>query len=368
MADLPEYLTEQTEEAIRQRMLDRLPADLDKSEGSFAWDVMSPVAIELALAAIWAQEVLRRGFAQTTFGRYLDLRAEEYGITRRPAVAATVTLRFTGAPGTVIPAGTRVSTVSTQTVPAVLFETTQAATIPAGGSVDVPAVAVQPGAAGNVAAGTLTMLASPLPGVTSVTNPSAAAGGIDEEDDDTLRARLLERARRDEGDGSVADYIRWAREVPGVGQVYVEPLWQGPGTVRVVILDQNGDIPPADLVNAVQEHLDPGGHGVGLGRAPIGARVTVQGPRDVPLTVTIPGLQVEPGYDAAAVKAAIEAAVRAYIVAVSPGLTIRLKDVEAAVANTPGVLDFGDVTINGARQNVDLDVDEKGALAAVIYT
>ncbi|GAW28517.1 hypothetical protein ULO1_27410, partial [Carboxydocella sp. ULO1] len=73
-ADLPEYLTDQNFETILQRMLDSLPDDLDKSEGSFIYDALSPAAIELALAAIWAQEVLRRGFASTTFGQYLDLR------------------------------------------------------------------------------------------------------------------------------------------------------------------------------------------------------------------------------------------------------------------------------------------------------
>ncbi len=56
MAVLPEYLTEQTEEAIRQRILDTLPDDLDKAEGSYIWDAVSPMAIELALAAMWAQE------------------------------------------------------------------------------------------------------------------------------------------------------------------------------------------------------------------------------------------------------------------------------------------------------------------------
>lgn len=367
MADLPVFLEDQTFEAILQRMLDAVPDDIDKSEGSFVYDILAAVAVELAQDAVWGQQILERSFVQTAFGEYLDLKAQEFGVERRPAVAATVMLRFTGAPGTVIPAGTQVSTPSTETAPAIVFATTQEATIGGSGTVDVPAQAVEPGSSGNVAAGTLTMLADPIPGVESVTNPSAATGGVDEEDDESLRARLLELARRDEGDGSVADYIRWAKEVAGVGQVYVDPLWQGPGTVRVVILDQNGDIPSPELVTAVQEHLDPGSQGAGLGRAPIGAKVTVQAPQEVALTITIPALQVEPGYDVVAVQQAIEAALRAYIVAVSPGLTIRLKDVEATIANTAGVLDFGDVLINGSRANVDLAVDQKGTLAAVIY-
>jgi uncharacterized phage protein gp47/JayE len=112
MTDFPEYLTDQTEDSIRQRMLDSLPSDLDKTEGSYIWDAISPAAIELALAAIWAQEVLRRGFASTTFGNYLDLRCEEHGITRRPAAQATGQVKFTGIAGTLVPAGTRVATTA----------------------------------------------------------------------------------------------------------------------------------------------------------------------------------------------------------------------------------------------------------------
>lgn len=57
MAEIPRYLEDQTEEQIMQRMLDRLPADLDKSEGSFLWDAEAPVAFMLSEAALWAQEL-----------------------------------------------------------------------------------------------------------------------------------------------------------------------------------------------------------------------------------------------------------------------------------------------------------------------
>ena len=48
----------QTEDVIKQRMLDVVPSDLDKREGSFIYDGISPAAIELALAYI----ELDRGF------------------------------------------------------------------------------------------------------------------------------------------------------------------------------------------------------------------------------------------------------------------------------------------------------------------
>jgi len=65
--DLPEYLTDQTFETILARLLSYVPDNYDKSQGSFVYDALAPVAAELTQATIWAQEVLRRGFAQTTF-------------------------------------------------------------------------------------------------------------------------------------------------------------------------------------------------------------------------------------------------------------------------------------------------------------
>lgn len=368
MAELPSFLEEQTFEAILQRMLDAVPPNLDKSEGSPIYDALSPAAIELALAAIWAQEVLRRGFTQTTFGAYLDMRADELGIVRRSAVTASGVVTFTGAPGTVIPAGTRVSTLSTEAAPAVIFKTIQEAIISPGGTVDVPIMAMEPGTSGNVAPGSINLLVESIAGVSSVTNSAATTGGLDEEDDASLRARIFEHARKDEGDGNVADYEIWAKEVSGVGYVLVEPLWRGLGTVRVVILDQDGNIPSPDLVAAVQEYLDPGGQGIGLGKAPIGAKVTVEAPKEVNLAITVPALAVESGYTVDQAKTNLEAAARAYILNISPGGTVRIKDLEAAIAGAAGVLDFGDILINGVRQNVVLAVDEKGTLAGVIYT
>ena len=256
-AELPEYLRDQTEEAIRNRMLEAIPDDIDKSEGGFIWDALAPAAIELALAAIWAQEVLRRGFAMTTFGPYLDLRAEEHGLTRRPAIKATGIVKFSGSPGTVIPKHTRVSTSSTESSPSVEFQTDQEAEIPPSGNVSVPVTAVEAGSAGNVSAGAIRFLAEPINGITGVTNESGTSGGLDEEDDASLLARYLQRVRSPSSSGNIADYIRWASDVPGVGGVSVVPVKYGPGTVSVAIIGLDKLPASAELVTAVQDYIAP---------------------------------------------------------------------------------------------------------------
>ncbi|AEE95794.1 baseplate J/gp47 family protein [Mahella australiensis] len=257
MATLPDYLTDQTEEEIKRRMLDALPDDLDKSEGSYIWDALSPAAIELALAALWVQEVLRRGFATTTFGSYLDLRCDEHGLTRLPAVKATGQVIFLGTAGTVVPKGTYVSTASDGISPIILFETIEDATINDAGTAFANIAAVEAGVSGNVPAGAITMLSSPISGVSSVTNPTATTGGLDTEDDASLLTRYLQRVRSPSASGNKADYVNWAMEVHGVGGVSVVPARDGPGTVSISIINTTKVPAEPELVKAVQDYIAP---------------------------------------------------------------------------------------------------------------
>lgn len=283
MPELPEYLTEQTEDAIRQRMLDALPDDVNKTEGDYIWDSLDPVAIELALAAIWAQEVLRRGFASSTFGSYLDLRCEEHGITRKAAVKATGTaakgnpLTITGSAGTVVPKGFKVVTPadSITNTPSIEFVTTDDCTIGAGGSVTVDLEASEAGAKGNVPAGAINVVVTPVPGVTRVTNVAAITGGTDTEDDASLLGRYLAKVRNPSAGGNKADYITWAGEVAGVGGVSVVPVKYGNGTVSVAIIDANKQPASQTLIDQVQDYIaSPWEHDVEVEDVTIGGSGT----------------------------------------------------------------------------------------------
>ena len=358
MAELPEYLQDQTFEAILRRMLNALPADLDKSEGSFIYDALAPVAAELAQAVIWAQEVLRRGFAQTTFGEYLDLRAAEHGLTRKPAVKATGQVTFTGTPGTIIPAGIQISTVGSEAAPAIFFVTKNDVTIGANGMVTVDIEAVEAGISGNVAAGTITMLVQSVAGVTSVTNPTATTGGTDTENDESLLARFLAKVRNPGTSGNKADYINWALEVPGVGKVQAIPLWNGPGTVKVVLLGADKKPAAPEIVQAVQDYIAPD-PAVGEGKAPIGASVTVVAATAVAInvsaTVTLTGTKTS-----ADVQAAFEKALDEYLAstAFASDPTVRYVQVGSLLLDTEGVQDYSNLLVNGGTANVVIGMDE----------
>ncbi len=277
MADLPPYLQEQTEENILSRMLDKVPSDIDKSEGSFIWDAQAPVAFMLSEAALWAQELLRRGFASTAASddaRFrsaeLDLRTAEHGITRREAVASTGHVLFKGKPGTKVPAGTFVATPADDVSGelAVEFVTTQAALLDENGTASAAIRAVTAGKNGNVSAGVIQVMFSSVSGIASVTNPEPTRSGADTESDQSLLERFYAKVRSQGTSGNKAQYMLWANEIAGVGGVEVVPLWQGPGTVGLYLLDTDKRAASADIVEAVQQHIDPtrDGQGEGLAR------------------------------------------------------------------------------------------------------
>lgn len=259
MAVLPDYLKDQTEETIMQRMLNQLPADIDKAEGSYIWDSLAPTAVELAQSAIWAREVLRRGFASSSFGSYLDLRCEEHGITRKLAVKAQGEMKFTGAVGAVVPAGTRVSTPADATTgePSVEFLTKTTITLDSTGVGYVNIEAAEGGKRGNVSAGAILILVSPLSGVFSVINMKETSGGLDTEDDASLQQRFLQRVRTPSAGGNKADYLNWVTEVPGVGGAAIIPVDEGPGTVGIYVVDTFKKPASLATVEQVQQYISP---------------------------------------------------------------------------------------------------------------
>ncbi len=375
MTTLPNYLTDQTLEVIRQRMLETLPPDIDKSEGSFIWDTLSPAAIELALAALWAQDVLQRGFAGTTFGTYLDLRCDEHGLSRRQAVKATGQVTFTGVAGTVIPTGTVVATPADPTThnPSTEFITTTAATIDQTGVGYASIEAIKTGKEGNVGVATINIMVTPLGGVSAVLNANALNGGDDTEDDAALLSRYYAKVRTPGTSGNKADYVNWAFDVPGVGGVQVIPLWDGPGTVKVVLLGTDKRPANENTVGKVQDYIAPEppdpetSKAMGKGKAPIGATVTVTSATAVEINVsaavTLTGTKT-----LAEVQASFTKAVDEYLgsIAFATEPTVRYVRIGSLLLDTAGVQDYKQLTVNGGTANIPINQSQVAVKGTVV--
>lgn len=213
------------------------------------------VAAQLCGLHAQAEWTCRQCFPQTAEGEYLDRHAQLRGVSRHLAAAASGVVRFYAGEGrqqdTAIPAGTVCMTAG-----GLRYLTTGDAAVAAGEAyADVPVEAAETGADGNVAAGTIVYMAVPPTGITVCTNPDALSNGRDEEDDDSLRERVLATYQRLANGANSAFYQQAAMSFDGVAAAVVQPRSRGVGTVDVIIAAQDG-IPDEELLAQVQDYFD----------------------------------------------------------------------------------------------------------------
>ena len=132
---------------------------------------------------------------------------------------------------------------------------------------------------GNVGANTVTVIPMSIPGITSVTNPEPMTDGFDQESDDDLYERFHFHVTQPATSGNCNDYIEWASSIAGVGHVKVLPIWNGPGTVKVLVTDANGEPASPALLNKVITYIES--------VRPIGPEVTVVAPSLFDLTIKL---------------------------------------------------------------------------------
>jgi len=347
----------QTMGAILQRMLDASPSDIDKRQGSVTTDLLSPASIEMALAYVALDHVLAAGFAPTSYGQFLEMRADEYGLTRKPAVKATGSITFNGPVSTVIPVGTIASTGGSAPT---YFETVSAVTISGGGTVNATARAQEAGSAGNVSIGAVNTLLGDLVGIVTVSNPVNFEGGADQESDEALLARYLERARRPATSGNANQYRQWALEVPGISDAKVYPVWAGGGTVKVVLLDDEKTAPDPSIVAEAAAHIEE--------QRPVGADVTVEGAAEFPINVSV-DVTLAPGATIPEVRAQIEAGIRAYLAGLAfTDPLVRWTRVSNVILDIPPVVDFASLLVNGGTANIVIPDGSVAVLGTVTVT
>lgn len=88
---------DRTFENILQEMLDEVPEDIDKREGSIIYDALTPAALKLAEAYAEMARNNRLAHAQTSSGEELRKRGEDFGVDPREASKAVRKGVFVGA-------------------------------------------------------------------------------------------------------------------------------------------------------------------------------------------------------------------------------------------------------------------------------
>ena len=357
---VPDFLQDCDADTIHKRMLDQLPDDIDKMEGGFPWDFTRPTALIAAeLLEFYIPEAIKLMFPQWSHGEYLDRLAQMARVERKAPNFATAVIAVEGVPGTVIQVGSVFATPETDSAISIEFAAIEQCIIGEGGKGTVAVQAMIAGRGSNVNANTITMMSVPIDGVTTVTNPERASGGTEEETDDELRQRILEANDMMDTSyiGNHSDYKRWAESVQGIGTAIVVPEWDGPETVKIVVIDANGESANTTLQKAVYDYImSPESP---LDRlAPPNTILTVSAPELVDIDYTIKSIELEDGYTKDGVLEDFKVGLAKYYKTVNSEGEVKYNWVHSVLTNTPGVDDFEELLMNGSISNIEIKLDQ----------
>lgn len=338
-----------TPEGIKAEILAEITG-MDTSEGSYINILVSPIAYQIWTYYTALEAVMPIIFVDETSGPYIDKWCAVYGIVRKPGTKAKAVISFEGTAGMIVPAGKIFLTEDGRS-----FEL-ESDVILADGSGEGTVVAIKDGSAYNVPVGAISVQSSTLPGLTFWENQEAT-GGTDEESDAALVGRLYEFLQKPSTSGNIYHYRQWAKETTGVGECRVFPLWDGPGTVKVVISGQDGGVASKDAISDCKNHIEE--------MRPVGAEVTVVSAQELAINISAV-IVTDNTITVDDVKAQFEKGVKDYLE------SIAFKKDEVVYAriafilmDIPGVQDYKTLTINDGDENIVIADEEIPVLGVV---
>ena len=181
--------------------------------------------------------------------------------------------------------------------------------------------------------------------------------GTNEESDDALRERFLIKVRKPSTSGNIYDYYNWAMACKGVGAAKVFPLAYGPGTVKVVIADEDKTAATPALLKTVKEYIEE--------MRPIGATVTIASAEELPVNI-MGRVKLKNGLNLGKVQAAFRTAFNAFLKDNAFDISyVGYARVGNILLETAGLEDYADLTINGFSHNIEL-TDEQIAVIGTV--
>jgi uncharacterized phage protein gp47/JayE len=228
-------------------------------------------------------------------------------------------------------------------------------------SLDVPVMAQTSGSAGNVQAGTITLLASALPGIDTISNSGPFQNGLDAESDSAFRSRfqnfIASRSR------ATPLAVGYAISSIQQGMNYTIQENRDAGGNRsmgsfLVTVDDGSGTPSAALLTVVWSAIDA--------VRPVGSVFTVQPPTVLTVDISL-AITVATGAAKPAVQAIVGDAIGSYINSLPIGASLPVTRLaQVAYAASPAVVNVGQMLANGAESDVaatSTDVVKAGVIA-----
>lgn len=360
-----------TFENVLERNLDRIPDEFDKREGSIIYDAIAPMAIEISLLYSYLDFLFKNAFGDTANRYWLIERAKERGIEPYKATKAVIIGRFDAK----LNIGDRffiddiyytVSKLQKEEKELFFYEL----------------ICNEEGSIGNIEGGKLTPTKT-IRNLNLAEIYKLAILGEDEEDTEDFRERYFETIKSIAYGGNIDDYRKKVKAIDGVGLVKVIPVWNGGGTVKLIVTDSEFKEPTSELISKVQEIIDPiPFHQKGVGVAPIGHYVTVVGAKSKKINITCEILKSRDS-NLEEIKIEIEKDVEEYFKTqrkkwatyekVDSNIyvenDIRLAKITSIVLNVADVIDYETIKFTDTDKKIfDLSEEELPVLGDVIVT
>lgn len=365
----PEFINHNSAEEIYERMMNNLPDDIDDMPGGFPFDFTKPAALENAeFINYHLVRAIMIAFPMYAWDEWLDLHGRQVHVYRHKAIRASGRIEVKGQAGYTIPAGTVFCAPATNEEAAVEYVTDEEAKIGESGVVLIAVTAVLVGTGSNVQANVVSIMAKPVKEIVSVTNLEPITGGTEQEENDAYYDRIAAEYKNTMTYlGNDVDYIRWAKEA-GAGDCIVISAYDGPGTVKLVLVDENGQPANQRLVQAVYNYIvSPDDRSKRLLPTAC-AKLECVTATTVSISYTCTGLIFDDRANMEQIKKDFSEAVKhVYDNAKTEGI-LRYNDVRPLISAVSGVEDFDTFLINGGMANIKLEKEEYPETGTLDFT
>jgi len=347
-------------------LLNGMSDKYDKRPGHLVYDFLSSVAKAIEESNKKIDIVEKKLDVRELKGDELDLYiTQNSDKTRHAETYATVPVVLTG--DCSIKKGDLIETSS-----GIQFEFIEDVEIITTGTVTVKAKL--PGAGGNVRSNTITQIPITIQGLISVNNTEDAKDGFEKETDPHFLDRFLESEQAEETQGNKAQHKAWSKSVQGVGEANVYPLQNQNGdaadnSVLTVIVDSNIMPASTDLVNTVQEIMNPlteNGHGSGL--APLGCFAYITSAAALNLSITFTAT-LAPGATKEVAAESVKVKIKEYLKTVyKEKKIVSFAQIGASILSADEVEDYSSLLINGTSTNINIPDKSVAVVDSVVIS
>ena len=337
-------------EFLLKRMMDRVVEkypNTDTREGSIIYNALAPAAVELQNVYLELDYILKQAFADTCDRDSLIKLSSERGITPYQTTYAILKAVF----NCDVPIGSRFSLdklnyIVTERISEGVYKV-QCETI---------------GEIGNEFMGKIIPI-DYINGLQAAEITEILIPAEDEEETEHLRQRYIASFNGQAFGGNRVDYKEKVTAIEGVGGVKIYRAWNGGGTVKLVIINSQFDVPSSVLIDKVQTTIDPTvNQGDGDGLAPIDHVVTVFGVGEVDVDVKLT-ITYKDGWLWQDIESNAHEVIDGYFTelskswADSDSIVIRISQIEQRILHLSGVVDIENTEINGQAQNFIVDTN-----------